>query len=411
MPVVDMNDMVRHAYRHNYAVGAFPLVNLEVLQGIVAAAERCRSPVILGLEDTGDVLDFGILATAAECAAQRASVPMAIHLSRGRDVRAAVRAINEGCNGVAIDAPRRSPGDNLRLAREVTAMARSCGVPVEGRLGCTSRPDDVGAQSGGGGLAYTPVADARDYVERTGVDLLAVSVGHHGTRGKAKLDWTRLRQLNEVLGIPLSYDDASGLSDTQIRRLIGNGIAKIGWSSGLADAALRQVRARIKNPSATQYADAIRAVQDAVEQEAERYLLLSGAAGRAAEVLQRCRLWTLEEHVVTCEGEGLEHDSVDRVLSEGRRVLGAIPGVRAVSAGAALRRDGVCRYSWRVRFCHSAAVESYREHPDYVEFAARQSRPGWDLAAALQPAVPSASGLRPNTTRAVPASRLNGART
>ena len=374
MPLVYMKDMVDHAHGHNYAVGAFEVVNLEVLQGIIAAAERSRAPVILSLGGTrADVLDFGLLATAAEHAAQRASVPASIHLHDGRDPQSCVRAINGGCNGVMVDASHCEFLENVRITREVVAMARGCGVPVEGKLGY--------APDGGRGApeihaAYTSVAEARGYVDKTGVDFLAVSIGTVLGRPhpKPKVDWQRLKQINEALGIPLTVYDGAGLTDDQHRRLIANGVAKIGYHAALADAAFAQVRATTKGNSKGHYATAMRAVQGAVERETERCLQLLGAAGRAAEVLQQCRPWIPVGHVVTCHGEGLDDDSVESIVAEGRRVLGMIPGVLEVGSGSALRDDGLCRYNWPVRFCHPAVVETYREHPAYVEFAARRFR-------------------------------------
>ncbi|MEJ2687554.1 MAG: class II fructose-bisphosphate aldolase, partial [Gammaproteobacteria bacterium] len=192
MPLVNMRDMVDHAYRHSYAVGAFELVNLEFLQGVMAAAERCRAPVILSLaEPHPESLDFDLLVAAVECAAQRASVPVAIHLHHGRDVRSAVRAINAGCNGVMVDASNHELGEDIAITGEVVAMARSCGVPVEGKLGYVPRAEDESARPDRDPPVYTSVAEARGYVDRTGVDFLAVSIGtvRGRTKTKPKLDW------------------------------------------------------------------------------------------------------------------------------------------------------------------------------------------------------------------------------
>ena len=84
MPLVNMKDMLQHAYRHKYAVGAFDLVNIEFLQGILEAAERCRAPVILSLAESHFAhFDFEPVIAAVETAAERASVPVAIHLDHG----------------------------------------------------------------------------------------------------------------------------------------------------------------------------------------------------------------------------------------------------------------------------------------------------------------------------------------
>jgi fructose-bisphosphate aldolase, class II len=378
MPLVNMKDMVDHAYRHSYAVGAFELVNLEFLQGVMAAAERCRAPVILSLaEPHFESLDFELLVAAVERAAQRASVPVAIHLHHGRDLQSAVRAINAGCNGVMVDASHNELGEDIAITGEVVAMAQGCGVPVEGTLGYVPEAEGDSVPPDPGQLVYTSVAEARGYVDRTGVDFLAVSVGtvRGRTKAKPKLDWQRLKQINEALGIPLAVYGGTGLNNSQVRRLIDNGVAKINYFTGLADAAFEQVRASAKGTAKGRYTTAMRAVQEVVEQETERCLRLWGAAGRAAEVLEQCRHWAPVEHVVTLDVEGLDDSAVEAVMSEGQRVLTTIPGVREVHSGKAVREDALCRYSWLVRFCHRAAADNYREHPAYVALSKQRFRP------------------------------------
>jgi len=379
MSLVHMKDMIDHAYRHNYAVGAFELVNLELLQGVVAAAERCRAPVILALgESPFESFEFELLVSAAECAAQRASVPVAIHLNHGRDTRSAQRAINGGCNGVMVDASQCDLGKNIRATAEVVAMARACGVPVEGALGYVPRPEADDAQANPEDVVFTAVAEARGFADRTGIDFLAVSLGTVRGRMKAKpkLHWQRLKQLNEALDIPLTIYGGSTLTDSQFGRLVANGVAKINYCMGLADAAFEQMRVSARGNTKGCYTSAMRAVQEAVEQETERCLRLSGAAGRAAEVLEQCRHWVPVEHEVSCEVEGLDDSVIEAVMAEGGRVLSTIPGVREIRSGKALRDDDLCRYSWLVRFCHSAAIDNYREHPAFVEYAGRRFGPG-----------------------------------
>jgi len=111
MPVVDMKDMLQHAYDHGYAVGAFGLVSLEFLEAILAAAERARAPVILSLaEPHFKFYDFELIMPAVEAAAKRAAVPVAIHLDHGASLESAVHAIKLGCNGVMVKS-----GDALTL--------------------------------------------------------------------------------------------------------------------------------------------------------------------------------------------------------------------------------------------------------------------------------------------------------
>ncbi len=372
MPLVDMKDMLQHAHDHGYAVGAFDLLSLDFLQGIMAAAERARAPVILCLSEAHfDDIDFELMMPAVETAAGRASVPVAIQLNHGAGLDSAVRAINRGCNGVGIDVSHRSPLDPVATVREIVAMAHACGVPVEGELGYVLEDGDAGRHSGK--IADTTVAEIQAYVEKTGVDFLAVSVGC--VKGKPQLDWQRLKQIDEALAIPLVIQGGSGFSDDRFRRLIGSGVAKINCDTALAEVAGASVHNAAKSRHGSGYTALLASVREAVATEAENSMRLWGSAGRAADVSSCCRSWMPVEHLIIYNVEGLDEAGVERMMAEGRRVLGAIPGVREVVTGKAVQEKAKYRYTWLVRFCHPAVIDSYREHPDHLAFADELFRP------------------------------------
>ena len=139
MPLVDMRDMLNHAYRNGYAIGGFDLVSLDFLEAIVGAAEQCRSPAILSLAQTHfEHYDFELAMAAVEKAAHRATAPLAIHLDHGGSYESAVQAINLGCNGVMVDVSHQPFPSNVAQTQRVVEMARGCGVAVEGELGYVS---------------------------------------------------------------------------------------------------------------------------------------------------------------------------------------------------------------------------------------------------------------------------------
>jgi len=378
MPLVHMKDMLNHAHEHHYAVGAFDLVSLDFLEGILAAAERCRGPVILSLAESHfGYFDFELLISAVEAAARRASVPVAIHLDHGANLKSAVSAINRGCNGVMVDASDQPFDENLRLTREVVTVAHSCGVPVEGELGYVPGVEGEDAERHPGEIAYTTVGEAKTYVEKTGVDFLAVSIGtvHGRLRGEPKLDYRRLQQINEALGIPLVVHGGTGLSDDQFRHLIANGVAKINYYTALADAAAAMIRENARENRNGGYTGLVRGVQDAVAEEADPCMRLWGSAGRATEVLAECAPWLPVELLIVYNVAGLDAAGVQAMMAEGRRVLGVIPGVRQVATGEAVTAGADYRYSWLARFCHPAVIDSYRDHPAHVAFAGQHFRP------------------------------------
>jgi fructose-bisphosphate aldolase, class II len=136
MPLVDMRDMLNHAYHNSYAVGGFELQSLDFLDAIVKAAENCRAPVILNLvEFHFEHYDFELLMAAAEKAARRATIPVALHLDHCHSLELAVRAINLGCNSLMVDAAHDPFPANVAQTRQVVEMAHGCGITVEGEVG------------------------------------------------------------------------------------------------------------------------------------------------------------------------------------------------------------------------------------------------------------------------------------
>ena len=378
MPLVDMKDMLQHAYRHGYAVGAFDLVSLDFLEGIMAAAERVRAPVILSLAESHfEYFDFELVMPAVEAAARRASVPVAIHLDHGGSLKSAMRAINLGCNGVMVDASHEPLSGNIQRTHAVVEMAHACGVPVEGELGYVPGIEGEDAELHPGEVSYTTPEEAKTYVEQTGVDFLAVSIGtvHGRMRGTPKLDFQRLEQINEALGIPLVIHGGTGLSDDQFRRLIANGVAKINYYTALSDVAAKQINENNRAGASSGFTALVKNIRTVVAAEAERCMCLWGGAGRADEVLSRCRPWMPVEHLIIYNVEGIDKVDAETMIAEGRRVLSTIPGVREVFTGAAVQDDAKYRYTWLVRFCHPAVIDSYRNHPDHVTFADTLFRP------------------------------------
>lgn len=378
MPLVDMRDMLQHAYRERYAVGAFDLVGLDFLEAILAGAEAVRAPAILSLAESHfEHYDFELAMAATVAAARRATVPVAIHLDHGASLESAVRGINLGCNGVMVDASTQAFDENAARTRAVVEMAHACGVPVEGELGYVAGVEGEDAEKHPGEVIYTTPAEARIYVERTGVDFLAVSIGtvHGRLRGEPKLDFERLRQINETLRLPLVIHGGTGLSDAQYRQLIENGVTKINYYTALADAAGMSIRARAARDARAGYTGLLKDVRAAIRAEVGRVIGLWGSAGRAAEALAVCRPWEPVEHVIIYNVKGITDAEVGKMMARGREVLSKIPGVRRVFTGQALRRDDRYQYCWLVRFANPSVVASYRDHPDHVAFANTQFRP------------------------------------
>ena len=378
MPLVDMGDMLRHAYENKYAVGAFDLVSLDFLEAIVRAAETKRAPVILSLAESHfEYFNFELAMAATVAAARRAQVPVAIHLDHGASLESAVRGIRLGCNGVMVDASHLPFEQNAAATRAVTDMARACGVPVEGELGYVAGVEGEDADKHPGDVVYTSVEEAKTYVVKTGVDFLAVSIGtvHGRMRGHPQLDIERLTQINKALRIPLVIHGGTGLAEEQYRALTANGVTKVNYYTALADAAGARIRENVARDPRAGYTGLVRGVREAIAAECSRMIELFGSEGRADAVLKRARPWREVAHLIIYDADGASDGSVEQMMAHGHAVLSGIPGVRQVATGRAVNGQARYPYAWLIRFAQPRVIDSYRNHPAHAAFADQEFRP------------------------------------
>ncbi|HYQ72688.1 MAG TPA: ketose-bisphosphate aldolase [Gammaproteobacteria bacterium] len=378
MPLVNMRDMLNHAYRNGYAVGAFDLVSLDFIEAILSGAEACRAPVILSLAESHfEYYDFELAMAASEVAARRTAVPVAIHLDHGASFESAVKAINLGCNGVMVDASQEAFDANVSITRRIVNMAHACGIPVEGELGYVAGVEGEDAEKHPGEVVYTSVEEARDYVKQTGVDCLAVSIGtvHGRMQGEPALDFDRLQEINARLGIPLVIHGGTGLSDDQFRQLIANGVSKINYYTALADAAGARMRGNTERDTRCGYTGIVKGIQDAMREEIEHCMEVWGSAGQADAVLGVAEAWRPVQHVIIYNTNGKDETVVAALMHKGKRVLSEIPGVRRVITGNAVKHGAKYQYCWLVEFVHEQVIDSYRANPAHVDFADRLFRP------------------------------------
>jgi len=373
-----MKDMLSHAYDNQYAVAAFDVVSLDFITAIIEAAEAKRAPIVISLAESHfEYFDFELLMAAVEKAAQRTDMPVAIHLDHGESYESAVRGINLGCTGVMVDASSLPLDENIKQTRAVAEMAHQCGVPVEGELGYVPGVEGEDAERHPGDVVYTTVADAKTYVEATGIDFLAVSIGtvHGRMQGEPKLDFERLAEINEALRIPLVIHGGTGLSDEQFSRLIDNGVTKINYYTALADAAGQCINGNVATAGAAGYTTLVKGVSHAIQQEAERCIELWGSSGKAEALLACCRPAQPVDHVILYNTKELDDAGVSDMMAEGRRVLSSIPGVRDLFTGDAVQEEADYQHCWVVRFSDKSVIDSYRDHPEHQKFADTRFRP------------------------------------
>lgn len=278
-----MSDLVGKAYRGGYAVPAFCAWNAEVMEAVLSASARLRAPVIL-MSGPGEfpVLPPATMAAVAYAVKKRYDTPAALHLDHGDSLDMVVQCIDARYTSVMLDFSARSFEENIEALRQVVAMAHPKGITVEGEVGRIGRADDATAE-GGAGSAYTDPAEAAEYVRRTGVDLLAVSVGNkHGFyRGEPHLEFGLLSELHAALSVPLVMHGGTGIPEKDIRRSVGLGIAKVNVASELIHGFRGSLTEQWKENRNLWTPIALGEAARAIVPVIEKWFRMTGAAGKA----------------------------------------------------------------------------------------------------------------------------------
>lgn len=225
--LVNLNDVLFDAQKNHYGVGLFNTTDTDMLEAVIAAAEELRSPVVIG---TAEVLlphgDLKLIAPSIIAAAKRASVPVVVHYDHGLTFDRCMEALKLGFSSIMFDGSAGGAEENIRSTAEMVKIAHSLGVTVEGEIGHVGQADAGDNETSD---MYTTPEEAVDFVNRTGVDALAVAIGtaHGAYKSKPKLDIERLKAIRGALDTPLVLHGGSGLSDDDFRDTIKHGIAKV----------------------------------------------------------------------------------------------------------------------------------------------------------------------------------------
>ena len=234
MPLVTTKQLLLDAQAGGYAIGAFNVENMEMVQAVVGAAEELKSPVILQTTpSTVKYADLEYFYANVKTAAKKATVPVVIHLDHGNSFDLAMQALRTGYTSIMIDGSHDSFEENIAVSKAVVDACHPSGVAVEAELGKVGgKEDDL---DGGDNNPYTNPQEAVIFVERTGIDSLAVAIGTaHGVyQGIPKVDVERLSKIKEVVSIPLVLRGSSGVPDETVKECIKRGICKVNYATDL----------------------------------------------------------------------------------------------------------------------------------------------------------------------------------
>ena len=284
MSLVPVEDLLRKAQEGDYAVGAFNCNNMEIVQAIVAAAEKENAPVIMQASQ-GAIKYAGLdyITAMAKLAAGKAKVPVALHLDHGTSFEQCIQCIRAGFSSVMIDGSKLPLQENIALTRRVLEVARACGVSVEAELGKIGGTEDDISVSERDAL-FTDPGEADEFVRETGVGSLAVAIGtaHGQYKGVPELDFARLEKIIALVKIPIVLHGSSGVPDEAVRKAISLGVCKVNIDTNIREAFVAAARKVLEeNPREIDPRKMLGPAREAATEVIRDKIRIFGSSGKA----------------------------------------------------------------------------------------------------------------------------------
>lgn len=286
MALVPAHMILADARKYGYGIPCLLAGNLEMTLGAIRAAEEVDAPLILAFNaSVTPQIPMDLAMPMIVSAARQSRVPVATILDHGRTFASVQSAINLGSSSVMFDGSSLPFDQNVRATAEVVRIAHVAGVSVEGELGAVGGSSvELGATDAEEG-AYTDASLVEEYIERTGVDVLAISFGNvHGLyHGEPRLDLDLVRQVASMTDIPLAMHGASGLADEAYEPIIHSGISKINYYTAMARQVSHELRDWLCQAPDEElvYHRVIKAGIDGFDARTRQLLELLGACGKA----------------------------------------------------------------------------------------------------------------------------------
>lgn len=272
MALVTLRELLMDSRKRNYAVGGFNVFNFETLGAVVEVAEELKTPLVLGIaERLFKFVDVDTLAAAMVKAAQKSTVPIALHLDHGRTYEGLMKAVKWGFTSVMYDGSSLPFEENIKRTKDITRIAHSLGLSVEGELGYIGCLE--GVESSNGAIAKPDMA--AEFVQKTRIDALAVGIGHnHGNvRGASSFNYEKLGELHGAVQVPLVMHGGSRLNRDDYQLAIKSGIAKINIATDTSLAAADTLKMELaKNPTSN-YIALMAVVKKGVKDSVRKYML------------------------------------------------------------------------------------------------------------------------------------------
>ena len=241
MSLVTFNEILPQARKEKRAVAAFNVANLETLLAVFKAAEEEKSPVIIQVyQRLFNDERAALIGVMARKLAEKADIPVVLHLDHGSSVELVKKAIAAGYTSVMIDGSQLSFAENIAMTSEAVKIAHAAKVSIEAEIGHVP--------FGGGEIELSTASDAIEFVDKTGVDALAISIGtaHGFYKKEPVLDIERASEIGKAVNIPLVLHGGTGVPDEQLKKAVECGVAKINIATELQNMFLRGVASELE---------------------------------------------------------------------------------------------------------------------------------------------------------------------
>lgn len=279
--LVNMRDLLEDAEKGNYAVGSFSVANMEMVLGVLKAAEELKAPVILQIAEVRlKQSPLEIIGPLMVAAAENASTPVAVHFDHGKTIEKITEALDIGFTSVMFDGSHLPLEENIEMTKKVISTAEEYDAAVEAEIGCVG-----GSEDGSEDIAIncTKPDDAVRFEKETGVDALAIAIGNaHGNyKSTPKLRFDILKQVDDMTDTPLVLHGGTGISPKDFVKCSKTGIKKINIATATFDSVENNVREAYKNGNIKGYYDLHESEIEGAYKNAKRHILIFGSDNKA----------------------------------------------------------------------------------------------------------------------------------
>ena len=276
-----MRELLADAQQGNYAVGSFSVANMEMVLGVIKAAEELNAPIILQIAEVRlKQSPLEIIGPLMVAAAENAEVPVAVHFDHGKTVEKITQALDLGFTSVMFDGSHLPLDENIAITKQIIALAEEYDASVEAEIGCVG-----GSEDGSEDIAIncTKVEDAVKFEAETGVDALAIAIGNaHGNyKSTPKLRFDILEAVENACDTPLVLHGGTGITPDDFVRCSKTGIKKINIATATFDSVENTVHNCYNNGSINGYYDLHAAEIEGAYQNAKKHILIFGSDNKA----------------------------------------------------------------------------------------------------------------------------------